>query len=138
MKRNFPGIRKIFLPLVAIAVTFLIQACAQFAFNLERGVFGLLIRYPVPIKSEDKLTETLGNLRKPGVRYFFHYVRKDHSFRNYFWPGAPGLKTDRVVMTELGRSRSEEKLTPIGSSLTHHIYATLPEDIGTVLKEVKK
>jgi hypothetical protein len=135
--KNFPRTR-IFAPIATgIIALFLIQACAQFSLTLEHGVFGLIIRRPVPIKGENQLAKALATLNRPGVKYHFHLVRDDNTFRDFDFDSGVAIKTDRVIMTELAQSLSKDGLTPIGSSLTHHGHFTSAADVATVLSQVK-
>jgi hypothetical protein len=136
MKRN-PGVSKVYGLMMVIAVALLIQACAQFVVTIEHGVFGLMIRRPVPIKNENALAIVLKKLKKPGVKYHFHLVRENGTSRDFDFDSGVKIKTDRVVMTEVGQSLSKEGLTPIGASLTHHLYASDPGDIAKVLGQIK-
>ena len=123
---------------MVMAVAFFIQACAsQFGLSLEHGVFALIIRSPVPIVDEKLLGKVLENLKKPNISYEFHLVRDNGSFRDFRWGVLPKIATNNVVMIEVARISTADGLTPIGSSLTHRLYTTDPDDIAKVLGQVK-
>jgi hypothetical protein len=134
--KTSPGILKVFVPMVAIAVMLLNQSCCQFALTIGHGVYGIIIRRPVPIISEAALAAVLDALKKPGVKYHFHLVRNDGSHRDFDFESSVTIKTDRVIMTELAQNLSKDGLTPIGSSLTHHGSFTRAADVVAILNQV--
>jgi hypothetical protein len=136
MRAN-PGILKLFVLMVAVAVTLLIQSCAQFVVEVGHGVYTIIIRRPVPIKSEAAFERLLEHLKKPGVEYHFHLVRKDGTFKDYDFISPVKITTDRVITTEVAQSLPEDGLTPIGSSVTHRARFTNAADVGKVLAEIK-
>ncbi len=118
-----------------ILVVFIIQACAPFI-DIGHGKFGLVIKSPVPIVSQKALEKALAMVRHHGVRYQFHLVLDNAEPQDYNYGPKMAIKTDQVVVTELAQSLSKDGLTPIGSSLSHHLYSVDPTDIATVLNAI--
>jgi hypothetical protein len=137
--KNFPGIVKVSgLIAMAIVVILIAQACCPFNFGIKNGIlFGLLIKYPQQIVSEAKFAAAVGNLSAAAI-YDIHLVRDDGTFRDFRRGSKMSIKTDRVITTELAKSVSNDEFTPIGSSISHHLYSPDPKDIAIVLNQIEK
>jgi len=134
--KNFPGIVKVsVLTAIAVMVILIIQACCMFEIN--NGKFALIIRWPRQIKSEEAFAAALKRL-SPSAIYEFRLVRDDGKSRDFRRGSKMSIKTDRVITTELAKSLSNDEFTPIGSSITHHLYTPDAEDIAIVLNQIKK
>ena len=137
--KNFPGTRVFVLTLAAVVVILVIQACAHFQLDLQKGKFILIISFPQQIKSLAEFEKTLTGLQKPGVEYHFRIVfNRGGMPKVYDYKSPVAIKTDRVIVTELAQGLSKEELTPIGTSLSHKLSTTDPADIAAVLKQIKK
>src|SRR2546427_702656 len=119
--KNFPEILKVsVLTAIAVMVFLIIPACCMFEIN--NGIFALIIRWPRQIKSEEAFAAALTHLSKSAI-YEFHLVRDDGKSRDFRRGSKMSIKTDRIITTELAKSLSSDEFTPIGSSITHHLYS---------------
>jgi hypothetical protein len=128
------------LTAVAVVILLAIQACVPFGFrNLHQGMFGLVIKVAQKIKDKSKFEKALSRVQHDGVSYHFELVLNDKEKPiPYDYGPKVVIKTDRVFITELAQSLSKDELTPIGASLTHHLYSTDSKDITTILNEIQK
>jgi hypothetical protein len=134
--KNFPGIVKVsVLTAIAVMVILTIQACCMF--EIDNGMFALIIRWPQQIKSETAFTAALTHVSKSAI-YEFHLVRNDGKSKDFRRGSKVSIKTDRVITTELAKSLSNDELTPIGSNITHHLYSPDAQDIALILNALKK
>lgn len=133
--KTLPRTKVLFTIATAVLAVFVIQACAPFI-DIGHGKFGLVIKCPVPILSQKALEKALRMVRHNGVSYHFHLALDNAQSKDYDYGPKIAIKTDKVVVTELAQSLSKDGLTPIGSSLSHHLYSTDPSDIATVLNAI--
>ena len=133
----FPRTKILILIATGILAIFIIQACAPFI-DIGHGRFGLVIKFPVRIMSRQSFEHALAIVQKhPGVSYHFELVLDNGThLPPYDHESKVAINTDRVFVTELAQSLSKDGLTPIGSSLTHHLYSPNATDIATVLNAI--
>ena len=137
--KNLPAKLKLAaLMAIGVVVMLIVQACAPFTLKLDHGLFALIITCPQQIVNQTAFEKALTSIQKRGVSYDFHLVPESGEPKDYHYKSPIAIKTDRVVITELAKSLSKDELTPIGSSLTHHVYTPNAADIATVLDQIKK
>jgi hypothetical protein len=124
------------LSAIAVGIVLALQACAPFI-DLSKGRFGLVIKFPHEILGQASFVEALKKVQHQGVSYEFHLVTDKGQHSDYEYGPKVTLKTDNVTVTELAQSLRKDGLTPIGSSLTHHIYSADAADIGIILGQIK-
>jgi hypothetical protein len=136
--KNFPGIWKAVVPIsFVVAVTVLIQACALIV--IEKGRFEIIFKSPQPLISKKSFEVALGKLQHlRGINYEFNAVYDNGERKHYKFDSPLPLKTKKVTVTEIGRSLSKDELTPIGTSITHHLYTPNATDVAILLAEIKK
>lgn len=135
--KTFPRTRVFVLIASVILVIFIVQACAPFI-DIGHGRFGLVIKCPVKIVSRKAFEHALAIIKKhPGVSYHFELVLDNGEEVPYNHQSKMAINTDKVFVTELAQSRSKDELTPIGSSLSHHVYSPNATDIALVLGAIK-
>ena len=134
--KKVPGIWKAFGSIIIILI---IQACAPLSLEIVPGAYRLVISVPQQLKNgETAFAKALEVLKKhPGVSYDFHLVRNDGTTRDFKHESKITIKTDRVITTELAKSLSQGEYTPIGSSVTHHLYTPQATDIAIVLDQIQ-
>jgi hypothetical protein len=135
--KDVPGSLKAVVLMALIALAFLaIQACAPFI-QTGHGALGLIIIFPQKIVSENALATALASINNT-AEYDIRLVRDDGTTRPFRNTPKIPVRTDRVKTTELRKSLSNEELTAIGSSITHHLYSSRASDIAVVLDQIKK
>jgi hypothetical protein len=119
-------------------VILIIQACAPFGLSIENHLYHLFIKENHQLTgSEANFAHALTKL-SPLAVYDFHLIRNDGSSRDFRSRRSKvSIKTDKVITTELASSLSNDEFTPIGSNITHQLYTPSPQDIATVLDQIK-
>ena len=128
--------------IAAIAIILIIQACAPLSLEIvPPGLYRLVVSAPQQLAyGETAFAKALKSIQRPNVSYDFHLVRNDGTTRDFRYESKSkmGIKTDRVITTELAKSLSQGEYTPIGSSFTHYLNSPQAADIAVVLGQIQK
>jgi hypothetical protein len=138
MKRPTGSLSFVTVAVAAFAVVLAVQACSTMKPNPGNTTFLLEISKPHPLKNPDPVAfaQLLLTLSKSAI-YDLHLVCDDGRIKDFRRGSKLSIKTDRIIKSELADKESSDQLTPIGSSMTHHLYSNSSKDIQIIANALK-